>query len=51
LEANNAGMVPAEYRPDVEDLGVMGEVKGGDHRHPFKLPVIVLAYLAFIANG
>jgi hypothetical protein len=47
LKANTAGMVPPMCRPDVEELGPMGEVDS-DRRLPFKLPVILFAYLDVI---
>jgi hypothetical protein len=53
LKHNDAGMVPGLYREDVAALGPMGEVDshGQDRRQPFKLPVVVLAYLDVIDNG
>jgi hypothetical protein len=43
--------VPGVYREDVAALGPMGEVESKDLRQPFKLPVVVLAYLKVIESG
>jgi hypothetical protein len=48
---NTAGTVPGVYREDVAALGPMGEVESKDLRQPFKLPVVVLAYLKVIESG
>jgi hypothetical protein len=48
---NTAGTVPGVYREDVAALGPMGEVESKDLRQPFKLPVVVLAYLKAIESG